>query len=170
MLPGVAVVLFLIGGCATQQRSQYPVLEPTLPSDAGLDCAALDDEVLKANAIRDAIYAEHGDVVSGAIAGSALEIAMDPLGGAISSLFGAAATSKAAKQYIRAAAAAELRMEYLLISKQKLSCPDSATADPALTEAAILAGLQEQKLLLDADKVSRRQYVFERRRLFDALR
>lgn len=159
-----------LAACATRELSQYPVLEPVLAADAQRDCASLDDEILKANAIRDAIYDEHGDVISGAVAGSALEIAMDPLTGSVTSLLGATATSKASKRYMRAAGASEARMQKLLENKQAKSCPSGPSAKAGLSDELMLERLQHQEQSLANKTISRGQFLRARRELFDDLR
>jgi hypothetical protein len=110
------VVLFsaTLPGCATQPRSTYPVLEQTVASDADLDCAGFDDGLLNANAIRDAIHEEHGDVINAVLLSAALDVSMvpiEPVSGMLLGMLDALVASKAIKAYVEAATAAELRME-----------------------------------------------------------
>lgn len=165
-LPFLSV--FLIG-CGSQPRSTHPVLVQVLESDAELDCAGFDDELLKANALRDAIYEEHGDVILDTSLGSAVDIATEPISGVLIGILNAASTSKAAKRYIEAAAAAGLRMEQLLDYKERDNCPSSPTADRSLTDSRILKDLQELKSRLDQQAVNAKQYNSERRKLLDDL-
>lgn len=166
----VLSILLLVVACAAQPRSEYPVLEAVRASDAAADCAGLDDEILKANAIRDAIYEEHGDVVGGAVAGTAVDLAMDPVSGILSGIIGAAATSKATRKYRTAAYAAEQRIEQLLADKDSKACPSGPNADPAMTDSLVLGALRASKAQLDQKEISEREYLSGRRRLLDALR
>ena len=132
---GVFWPLFLMAilfGCGSQPRSEYPVLAQTVDSDTNLGCTGLEDELLKANALRDAIFEEHGDVIREATLreatfGSALILAGDPVFGILSGMLGAATISKQTKPYIEAAAAAALRMEQLLVYKERDDCPSGPT-------------------------------------------
>jgi hypothetical protein len=164
----IALVAVLCG-CATP-LSTYPVLEETLMSDVSLDCGELDDEILKANAIRDAIFEEHGDVIQDTVLGSAALIAQDPISGILMSILASRTTSKAAKTYIEAAAAAGMRMEQLLVYKERDHCPDGPNADPERTDIQVLNDLTALETQLENEEVSSKAYISRRRELIDGLR
>lgn len=167
----IAVILAaMLCGCASEPRSIYPVFEQTLESDAALDCSGLDDEILKANAIRDAIFEEHGDVMDEAILSSAVNIATDPIFGAMHSIFIAGSASKAAKEYIEAASAAGVRMEQLLIYKERDDCLTGPTANPELTDTLVLNELRNLQSQFENEEVSEKSYILARRELLDSLR
>ena len=167
----IAVMLVSVfSGCASQSRSTYPVLEQTLSTDDELDCLGLDDGILKANAIRDAIFREHGDVINEAVLGSVLEIAVDPVFGTLQSILAAVRTSKSAKKYIEAAVAAGSRMEQLLEYKERDACPSGPTAIPELTDTDVLNGLRDLELQLEGAEVNGKDYIVARRALLDNLR
>lgn len=159
-----------IAGCASQPLSTYPVLERTLESDAALDCAGLDDEILKANAIRDAIYKEHGDVIQEAVIGSAVMIAVNPIQGVFDSIIAAGSASKGAKKYTEAATAAGARMEQILTDKKRDDCPTGPTADPELTDTLILNELRNLHSRLEKEEMNGKNYLLARRELLDGLR
>lgn len=163
-------LIVTIAGCASQPVSTYPVLERNLETDAALDCAGLGDQILKANAIRDAIYEEHSDVIEDAVLESAANIAIDPVIGAFESLFAAGSASRAAKKYMEAATAAGVRMEQLLIYKERDDCPTGATADPALTDALVLNELRNLQSELEQEEINDKNYLTARRQLLDDLR
>ncbi len=160
----------VLSGCGSQPRSEYPLLEPSLASDAALDCAGLDDQLLKANALRDAIYAEHGDVMGGAVVATAVDVAAEPVTGVLFGMLAAASASKASKKYLRAATAAEQRMEALLADKAARTCTSGPTEDPDMTDSLVLGALQEKKALFKQKHITQQQYDSERRKLLDELR
>jgi len=164
------MLVSVFSGCATEPRSTYPVLEQTLSTDDGLDCLELDDGILKANAIRDAIFKEHGDVIDGAVMGSALEIAVDPVFGTMQSVFNAVSVSRRAAKYIEAAAAAGSRMEQLLEYKEGDDCPSGPTAIPDLTDTQVLNELRNLESQLESAEVNGKDYIAARRALLDNLR
>lgn len=164
------VPLTILVSCSSQPLSVYPVLEQTLESDAELDCPALDDELLKANAIRDAVFKEHGDVISGAYVGTAVDIALDPISGLLSGMTRSLSVSKATKTYIEAAAAAGLRMEQLLEYKQRDNCPSGPTGDPDMTDTTALIALQDLESKLGREEITQNKYLQDRKKLLDALR
>jgi len=170
---GITLALAGLAACATQYRSTYPVLERIAESDSDLGCAGFDDELLKANAIRDAIFDERGDVISDAYIASAVDVvsvAVDPVGGMLGAAINGLSTSKASKTYIEAAAAAGLRMEQLLVYKQEHGCPSTSTGDPQLTEARVLTKLQQLEVQLCHEEITQAQHFSERRKLLDGLR
>lgn len=165
---GLFLLCFLLA-CASP-RSSYPELARVLESDVELDCNGYDDELLKANAIRDAIYEEHGDVIERAYLSSAVDVAMDPVLGTLSSVIEGRSTAKAAKTYREAADAAGLRMEQMLIYKERARCPAGRTGDPDVTDSFVLTRLQELNSQLGENEISERQYFVERKELLDGLR
>ena len=148
------LLLALLAGCGSQPRSTYPVLAQTVESDADMDCTGFDDELLKANAIRDAIFEEHGDVISGVLFG----------------MIRGLSTSKASKTYLEAAAAAGLRMEQILVYKEQSNCPSGLTGDPSMSDSIVLIKLQDLESQLRQESITQKQYISERRTLLDDLR
>lgn len=164
------LLLALLAGCGSQPRSTYPVLAQTVESDADMDCKGFDDELLKANAIRDAIFEEHGDVISDAYWGTALDVATEPISGVLFGIIRGLSTSKASKTYLEAAAAAGLRMEQMLVYKEQSNCPSGLTGDPSLSDSIVLIKLQDLESQLRQESITQKQYISERRMLLDDLR
>jgi hypothetical protein len=146
------------------------VLAQTVDSDADLDCTGFDDELLKANAIRDAVFDEHGDVIGQAAIGTAVDIATEPISGILFGLIRGLSTSKASKTYLEAAAAAGLRMEQMLVYKDRNNCPSGPTGDPSLPDSTVLSMLQDLESQLRQEEITQKQYISERRILLDGLR
>ena len=166
----LAATILVLSGCASEPRSTYPVLEQTLAMDEKLVCVGMDDEILKANAIRDAIFEEHGDVIEQAVVGAAIDLAIDPVTGVLASIFNAGHTSRRTKAYIEAAAAAGVRMEQLLEYKNRDGCPSGPTAIPGLTDTLVLDKLRKLQSQLESEEVSGKSYISARRELLDDLR
>lgn len=164
------LLLAVLAGCGSQPRSTYPVLAQTVESDADMDCTGFDDELLKANAIRDAIFEEHGDVISDAYWGTALDVAAEPISGVLFGMIRALSTSKASKTYLEPAAAAGLRMEQMLVYKEQSNCPSGPTGDPNLSDSIVLIKLQDLESQLRQESITQKQYISERRMLLDDLR
>ncbi len=163
-------LLAILIGCGSQPRSTSPVLAQTVDSDADLDCTGFDDELLKANAIRDAVLDEHGDVIAGATLETAGNIVTEPISGVLFGLIKGLSVSKASKTYLEAAVAAGLRMEQLLEYKERSDCPSGPTGDPSLTDSTALIKLHDLESQLRQEEITQKQYVSERRRLLDGLR
>lgn len=166
----VVVLLAILSACGSQPRSTYPVLERTVESDANLDCPGFDDELLKANAIRDAIYEEHGDVIGDAVLASTLDVLTDPVTGLFSTVLRGSSASVATRKYAEAAIAAGQRMEQLLIYKEQRSCPSGPTGTPGLTDNDALATLQDLQRQLHQQEISQKVFLQQRRQLLDDLR
>jgi hypothetical protein len=164
------LLLAVLAGCVSQPRSTYPVLAQTVESDADMDCTGFDDELLKANAIRDAILEEHGVVIGAAYLGTAVDVATEPISGVLLGMIRGLSTSKARKKYIEAAAAAGLRMEQMLVYKEQKNCPSGPTGDPSLSDSITLIKLQDLESQLRQESITQRQYISERRMLLDDLR
>ncbi|NND60736.1 MAG: hypothetical protein HKN49_10755 [Gammaproteobacteria bacterium] len=148
------------------QWSRFPELDRVMPADDELACDALDDEILKANALRDAIIDEQlrrRGVMSGYTVGAAL---LSPL-----TLAGRTFKHKRIDDdYRRAAIAAEDRMRHLLETKQANNCQQALTADAAMSEYRLLEKIidaDDRWLSGDIDSKSHRK---ERLILFDDLR
>lgn len=163
-------LLAILIGCGSQPRSTYPVLAQTVDSDADLDCGGFDDELLKANAIRDAVFDEHGDVIGEAAFVTAADIATEPISGILFGLIRGLSTSKASKIYLEAAAAAGLRMEQMLVYKERNNCPSGPTGDPSLPDSTVLSMLQDLESQLRQEEITQKLYISERRILLDGLR
>ena len=164
------LVAVLLSGCSSQPRSTYPVLPRVLESDSQIGCTGFDDELLKANAIRDEIYREHGDMIRAASLSVVTEIAADPLFGPLSGLLRGAAASRAAARYMEAADAAGARMEQMLTYKERDACPSTPTADPQVTEPEILQKLRGLAAQLDSEVIDEGQYRADRQSVLGALR
>jgi len=78
--------------------------------------------------------------------------------------------SNESKHYIEAAAAAGLRMEQLLVYKERDDCPSGPTGNQDLTDTIVLAQLQDIRSQLDQQEITPKQYISERQRLLDGLR
>ena len=167
---GTLFSLIMLIGCASQPRSTYPVLEQIVESDVDLDCAGFDDELLKANAIRDEILDEHGDVVQAAAMGAAFDIAMDPISGILLGAIQGISTANASKTYLEAATAAGLRMEQMLNYKEAGHCPSGPTGDPGLTDSTALARLHDLEAQLRQEAITQAEYLSERRMVLDGVR
>jgi hypothetical protein len=167
---GAALVgcLALGGGC--MYTSQFPVLTVQSERDEALDCDDLEDELLRANALRDAIMEEHGDVLARDVAGGALDVAIDPVLGAATTAATAVARRKAYRRYREAAAATEARMIHVLALRAGRACAAVATQDPARTETQILADLEVLERRLDEGMLSDREHRRARKELLDMVR
>lgn len=164
------LISVLLAGCSAQPRSTYPVLEQSLESDIELGCTNLEDELLKANAIRDAIFEEHGDVISEAYMSSALDVVSEPITGVIFSVIRGMSTSRSSKKYLEAAAAASFRMERLLVLMIDKQCPTGPNEDPAMTDSQVLSELRLLESQLDREEISNKEYLEARKVLLDTLR
>ncbi len=164
---GSAVVICLLTLSACVSTSQFPILPLESDQDASLSCEELENELLRANAFRDAILEEQGDVLATDVAFGAIDVATaDPLGAAISGVMG----SRRYRQYQEIVSAAEARMIHVLTLREARQCPAGPSGDSTRAEQQILAELHGLDQRLSAEEVSEQAYREERRELLDALR
>ena len=164
---GSAVVICLLTLSACVSTSQFPILPLESAQDASLSCEELENELLRANAFRDAILDEQGDLLATDVAFGAVDVAMaDPLGAALSGVMG----SRRYRQYQEIVSAAEARMIHVLTLREARQCPAGPSGDSTRAEQQILAELHGLDQRLSAEEVSEQVYREERRELLDALR
>ena len=164
---GSAVVICLLTLSACTSTSQFPILPLESDQDASLSCEELENELLRANAFRDAILEEQGDVLATDVAFGAIDVATaDPLGAAISGVMG----SRRYRQYQEIVSAAEARMIHVLTLREARQCPAGPSGDSTRAEQQILDELHGLDQRLSAEEVSEQAYREERRELLDALR
>ena len=164
---GSAVVICLLTLSACASTSQYPILPLESDQDASLSCEDLENELLRANAFRDVILEEQGDVLATDVAFGAISVATaDPLGAALSGVLGLSSH----RQYQEAASAAEARMIHVLTLREARQCPAGPSGDSTRAEQQILAELHGLDQRLSAEELSEQAYREERRELLDALR
>jgi len=166
-----------LGGCVmSRYTSQYPILPQVTDRDPGLSCTLLDDEILRANALRNAIYEEHGDFMDQAeeMETGAWDIYRaaqhNPRGAIVDWILRERRTEDRSGQYMEAAGPAGQRLEQLLIYKDERGCPTGRTQDSMMTDSTILADLMFVREELRNDEVSHSQYASDRRQLLDTLR
>lgn len=159
-----------LSACALNQ-SQFPVLPSESGGDAVLDCDGLEDELLRANALRDAILDEHGDVLALVVTGDVLDVLLSPV---IGSIIITAATLpgelRQLREYREAAAAAEARLIHVLTLKEARPCPAGLPQDSTRTEGQILSELEDLDRRIDEEELSQQAYRRERRKLLDSIR
>ncbi len=156
-------------GCA-QQPSQFPILEVETAHDASLACDGLEDQLLRANALRDAIMREHGDVLAANVFSDATNVAFDPVFGTVEAVVSAPFRQKRYDHYREAAAAAESRIVHVLELRVTRPCRSGPTTDPALDERQIHEALRDLDARAAAKTLSTREYRQQRRALLDSVR
>ncbi len=172
---GSAVVICLLTLSACVSTSQFPILPLESDQDASLSCEELENELLRANAFRDAILEEEGDVLATELATDVADGAMsvvmaDPLGAVISGVGGSIRYRQRYRQYQEVVSAAEARMIHVLTLREARQCPAGPSGDSTRAEQQILAELHGLDQRLSAEEVSEQAYREERRELLDALR
>ena len=158
-----------LSACAST-GSQFPVLALESDEDAILNCSGLEEELLHANALRDAIFEERGD-----------ELTMDILGGAgavagvsvIDAVVVGAALPGQIRQYQeyrKALIAAEERMIRVLTLRVARSCQADSSQEPDRTDQQILSELDNLQNGLDEGALSEQEFQDRRRELLDSVR
>ena len=158
----IIVLSVALTGCASRSASSYPVLEQTKESDDDLTCRLLDEDILEANALRDQILDEHGDVIRDAVAGTAVDAVFDPVGAIMNGVWKSVSVSSSAKQYTAATAAAGSRMQQLLVYKREKNCPSGVTANPMMDDYMILDGLEDAEKRFASGMITDKEYIEER--------
>ena len=172
-LTPVAMIMVLLCGCAAAPpKSQYPVLSTTTENDMEFSCSEMDDEILKANAVRDAIFAERGAYIADKTANAVSNLALiqSPILMVFDLLtLGTLNKTERHENYIEALLAATQRLRQLLIYKQDRGCPSGPTADPELTDNLILAQLQDLERQLEEEEITEKEAVKRAREPFSQL-
>lgn len=170
----ILCVSAILNACSSQPRSTYPVLAQIVESDDELNCIGFDDELLKANAIRDAVFDEHGDVMGEAVLDavfSTVDMANMPISVVLFGLLiRGLSASNPSKTYLEAAVAAGLRMEQMLVYKDRDNCPNGPTRASSLTDSEVLHRLQDLESQLRQQEITEKQYISARRAMLDSLR
>lgn len=170
---GVLICTVLCSCTGIQYRSQYPLLPRVTDRDPGLSCASLDDEILRANALRDAIYEEYSDVLDEEEIEAwdvIRDVQRDPKDAFIDAIFRELRSQERSGQYMQAAAAAGQRLEQLLTYKDERTCTTGPTNDSSLTDTIILENLLSIREQLRAGELTSDEYASQRRNLLDMLR
>lgn len=162
-----AGVLVLLTACSPW--SQFPETEVSSVADTELDCAGLDDEILKANALRDAVADERRKRRSRGAAGTGLAVLTNPAA-PLTGLISVGRLAMAESRYNKASVSAEDRLHHLLALKRANHCPQTPTADPALSEHEILERLDTLAAAADTDGTTAGNDGLSRQSLFDSLR
>lgn len=172
--PGVALGFYLflavaLSACASTQ-SQFPVLPLESEEDANLNCSELEEELLHANALRDAILEERGDELTMDILEGAGVMADVPVIGAV--VVGATLPSQIRqyREYREALVAAEERMIHVLTLREARRCLTDWSRDPDRTDQQILSELEELENGLDEGTLSEQEFQGKRRELLDSIR
>ena len=165
----VSIFAMQLGCTGLEYRSRYPVVPKVTDRDPDLSCELLDDEILRANALRDAIYEEHNDVLDEAEI-EAWDIISatrrEPEDIFVDMLLDELAEEDRSGEYMEAAGAAGQRLEQLLIYKEDRSC-SGPTSD---LESSILTALSASRDQVRTGELNTVQYASRRRELLDALR
>lgn len=164
------LLLAVMSLCGCAIRSEFPVLPATTSHDASYSCAEIDDEIARANALRDAIYKEKWDQNAGHAAGVAVGAATSTTHLVVDVLMLPRHANRQ-KKYREAADATEVRLQHLLIYKRDRQCrPWTGADESTLSEPEVLVGLLDADRNLKAGAISDSQAAAERRRLLDRLR
>lgn len=157
-----------LSACVIQ--SQFPVLPSESGGDAVLDCDGLEDELLRANALRDAILDEHGDVLALVVTTDVLEMLQPSVIDAVILAATLPGELRQLREYREAAAAAEARLIHVLTLKEARPCPTGLPQDSTRTEGQILSELEDLDRRIDEEELSQQAYRRERRELLDSIR
>jgi hypothetical protein len=162
-----AVVISQLALSACASASKFSLLPVESGKDTSLSCEGFENELLRANALRDAILEEQGDFLATGVTDGAISVVTaDPLGAAISAAMG----SSRHRKYQEAASAAEARMIHVLLLREARQCPAGPSGDSTRTERQILSELQVLDRRLSTEDLSELTYRAERRELLDSLR
>jgi len=168
------LIIFLpvfAASCATSGTGEnYPILQQTLPADAGMSCYTIAQDFFMASNLRAEILEAHGDAISDAIKGSVWGAVTNPAGAVANGVWTAAGVTKETSGYARAAAAAGLRMEQLLRYKRDKDCSVTPTRDPSLTDDQILTLLDDMLTQFEAGELDEKQYIQQRANLLSKMR
>lgn len=158
-----------LSACASTQ-SQFPVLPLELEEDATLNCSELEDELLHANALRDAIVEERGDELTMDILEGAGVMTDVPVIGAV--VVGAMLPSQIRQyqEYREALIAAEERMIHVLTLREARRCPTDSSQDSDRTDQQFLSDFEYLKAGLDEGTLSEQEFQEKRRELLDSIR
>lgn len=167
IVPGLALA-GLITACAS--HTEYPILPTELEADAGLSCEALDYELEQADELRDRIIKEHGDTISDAVSGTAIDAVFNPVSAAVGGVMKSVSVGRAGKHYTEAAAAAGNRMEQVLKYKRTKDCPTGITREWGVSDEEMLARLENLLVELEAGNIDTKEYLKQRYEILSQVR
>lgn len=157
-----------VTGCAAT-GSGFPVVDVQRAEDAALSCSALDDQLVKADVLRSAIFAETVSL-RWEDATTATASLLNPIT-AIFAVTTAAGTVERETRFREAIVAAEARLRVLLDLKEAGSCPGpGAEVASQRTDIETLVALRDIDAELTAGRLSATAANEASRKLFDELR
>lgn len=117
----VALVAIGVASCATR-GSQFPVLAPTMTSDAAADCAALGSELERVAVLRREIAAEQNRTGANDVTNVVISAITNPIAGVVDAAVTSAGAGARNTRYDRAADAADERLSTLMALRVERGC------------------------------------------------
>lgn len=108
-------------GCATR-GSQFPVLAPTMTSDAAADCAALGSELERVAVLRREIAGEQNRTGANDVTNVVVSAVTNPIAGVVDAAVTSAGAGARNRRYDRAADAADERISTLMVLRAERRC------------------------------------------------
>lgn len=171
----VAIGAFvIIAGCAsTSPKMIYPLLPAPGAIEQGLDCAALTDQLEKADAIRWSI--RESGVRRPAGSGTNALVAMGYMLGVATLIVDPAMapmllSGPPSNTPVYALARADTRIQKLLVIKAAKACPASTTSVAGVSDAELLGRLDALDQSYRAKQLKEKQLLIGRTQLLDSLR
>lgn len=117
----VALLASGLGACATR-GSQFPVLAPTMTSDAAADCPALGSELERVAVLRREIAGEQNRTGANDVTSVAMSAITNPIAGVVDAAVTSVGASARNRRYDRAADAADQRISTLMTLRAERGC------------------------------------------------
>ena len=129
----VALLASGLASCATR-GSPFPVLTPSMTSDAAADCAALGSELERVAVLRREIAGEQNRTGANDVANVVMSTITNPIAGVVDAAVTSAGAGARNRRYDRAADAADQRISTLMMLRVEREC-ERPEAELALTSA-----------------------------------
>lgn len=169
------VLALLLAGCATERDFSYPEFEQWTARDGALDCAGLEREIRRTDAVRWSMREDGVDLargnrkvlgVLGVIGGVAAGMIVPPVGVEIAGDSMTYAFSGEPNKLEQA----DRRLVRLLQRKRALGCAATPTGHSGVNDLQMLEGIEAQNRRQEAGEISHRDEAAARSRTLDWLR
>jgi len=166
---GIACLSAALACCAATPKNPYPMLPAPGKLEQNLDCAGLEDQIEKADAIRWSI--RESGVNMPATSGQDALVAVAWIAQVASFAGGPPVIGgNPGNKPVYSLTRADARIEKLLAMKRDRSCPANSTGAAGVTDLDALARLENLARSYSAKQLKEKEFLQERTTVFDSLR
>ncbi len=171
----VGTLVLLLAGCATERDFEYPEFEQWSARDGTLDCAGLEREIRRTDAVRwsmreDGFHLDSGNRKVLGVLGVIGGVATGMMGLPVGSEMAGNSMTYAFSGELNKLEQADRRLVRLLQRKRALGCEATPTGHSAVSDLQMLEGIEALNRRREAGEISRKAEVEARSRSLDWLK